>query len=67
MIRSYFAPNNNVKEARFSRQTVSYPLLNPAKMHIQLVEVFQKRAERGAFRHLGEGIHILGEALAAVA
>ena len=50
MIRSYLATNNNVKEARFPRQAVSYPLLNPAEMHIQLVEVFQQRAERGAFR-----------------
>ena len=42
-------------------------LLHPTEMYIQLVEMLQQRSERRAFRHLGKGVHILGEALAAIA
>ena len=42
-------------------------LLHPAEMDIELVEVLQEDAEGGAFGYLGEGVDILGEALAAVA
>ena len=42
-------------------------LLKPSEMHIQLVQMLKQGAEGGASGHLGEGVHILGEALAAVA
>ena len=42
-------------------------LLYPTEMHIQFMQVLQKGSERGAFRHLGKSINILGEALATVA
>ena len=42
-------------------------LLHPTEMHIQLVQMFQQGAEGCAFGHLGEGVDILGEALASVA
>ena len=41
--------------------------LHPTEMHIQLVQMFQQGAEGCAFGHLGEGVDILGEALATVA
>ena len=41
--------------------------LHSSEVNIQLVEVLKQGAEGGAFGHLGEGVHILGEALAAVA
>ena len=41
--------------------------LDPTEMHIQLVKMLQKRSERRALRHLGEGVHILWEALATIA
>ena len=31
------------------------------------MQMLQKRPKRGALRHLGEGVHILGEAFAAIA
>ena len=42
-------------------------LLNPTEMHVELMEVLKQRTQGRAFGHLGEGVHILGEALAAVA
>ena len=42
-------------------------LLHPTEMHIQLMQVLKQGAKRRALGHLGEGVHILGEALAAVA
>ena len=42
-------------------------LLHPTEMHIQLMQVLNQGAQGGALGHLGEGVHILGEALAAVA
>ena len=42
-------------------------LLHPSEMHIQLVEMLQQRSERRALGHLSEGVHVLGEALAAIA
>ena len=42
-------------------------LFKPTEMHIQLVQMLQEGAEGGASGHLGEGVHILREALAAVA
>ena len=42
-------------------------LLHPTEMHIQLVEMFQQRSKRRAFCHLGKGVHVFGEALAAIA
>ena len=41
--------------------------LNPAEMHIQLMQMLQQCSKRRALRHFGEGIHVLGEALAAIA
>ncbi len=42
-------------------------LLHPAEMHIELMQMLQQRSERRALRHLGEGVHVLGEALATIA
>ena len=42
-------------------------LLHPTEMHIQFVKVLQQRSKRRAFRHLGKGVHVLGEALATIA
>ena len=42
-------------------------LLHPTEMHVELMEMLQQRSERRALRHLGEGIHVLGETLAAIA
>lgn len=42
-------------------------LLYPTEMNIQLMQVLQQSAERGTLGHLGEGVDILGEALATVA
>ena len=42
-------------------------LLHPTEMHIQLMQMLQQRAERRAFRHLGKGVHVFWEALAAIA
>ena len=42
-------------------------LLYPTEVHIQLVQVLQQGAEGCALGHLGEGVDILGEALATVA
>ena len=42
-------------------------LFYPTEMHVKLMERRQQRAERRALGHLGEGVHVLGEALAAVA
>ena len=42
-------------------------LFHPTEMHVELMQVLKQGAEGGAFGHLGEGVHILGEALAAVA
>lgn len=42
-------------------------LLHSPEMHIQLVEMLKQGAQRGAFCHLGKGVDILGETLAAVA
>lgn len=41
--------------------------LNSSKVNVQLMQVLKQGAQRGALGHLGEGVHILGEALAAVA
>ena len=41
-------------------------LLHPTEMDVQLVEVLQQRSKGCALGHLGEGIDILGEALAAI-
>ena len=42
-------------------------LLHSPEMHIQLMQVLQQGTERRALSHLGEGVDILGEALATVA
>ena len=42
-------------------------LFHASEMHIQFVEMFQKRTERSAFGHLSEGIDILRKTLAAIA
>ena len=42
-------------------------LLDSTEVDVQLVEVFEEGAEWRSFGHLGEGVDILGEALAAVA
>ena len=42
-------------------------LLHSPEMHIQLVQVFQQGAEGCTLGHLGEGVDVLGEALATVA
>ena len=42
-------------------------LLNATEMHIQLMQMFQQGAQGRALGHLGKGIDILGEALAAIA
>ena len=41
--------------------------LHSPEMHIQLMEMLQQRSEWRALGHLGEGIHVLGETLAAIA
>ena len=41
--------------------------LDSTEMDVELVEVLQQGAEGSAFGHLGEGVNILGEALATVA
>ena len=38
----------------------------PTEMHVKLMQIFQKRAERRSLGHLGEGIDIFGEALATI-
>ena len=38
-----------------------------AEVDVEFVEVLKEDAEGGAFGHLGEGVHILGEALATIA
>ena len=40
---------------------------NSSKVNVQLMQVFKQGTQRRTFGHLGEGVHILGEALAAVA
>ena len=40
---------------------------HPPEMYIQLMKMLQQRSKRRALGHLGKGIHILREALAAVA
>ena len=42
-------------------------LLFPTKMHVQLMQMLQKSSKWRAFGHLCEGVHVLGEALAAIA
>ena len=42
-------------------------LFHPTEMYIQLMQVLKQGAQGGSLGHLGEGVHILGEALAAVA
>ena len=42
-------------------------LLHSPEMHIQFMQMLQKRSKRRSLRHLGKGIHILGEALATIA
>ena len=42
-------------------------LLHTPEMHIQLVQVLQQGSKRRALGHLGEGVDVLGEALATVA
>ena len=42
-------------------------LLHAAEMHVEFMEMLQKRSERRSLGHFGEGIHILGETLAAIA
>ena len=37
------------------------------EMDVEFVEVLKQGAQGGAFGHLGEGVHILREALAAIA
>ena len=44
-----------------------YMLLYSTEMHVKFMKVLQKRSERRTLRHLGKGIHILGEALATIA
>ncbi len=39
-------------------------LLYPTEMNVQLVQVLQQGSKGCAFCHLGEGVNILGEALA---
>jgi hypothetical protein len=41
--------------------------LHPSEMHIQLMEMLQEGAEGRPFGHFGEGVHVFGEALAAIA
>ena len=41
--------------------------LHPTEMHIQLMQMLQKRSKRRSLGHLGKGIHILWEALTAIA
>ena len=45
----------------------SDPLFESPELHVQLVERGEQRAERSSGRHLRECVHVLGEALAAVA
>ena len=42
-------------------------LFNATEVDVELVEVLQQGAEGGALGHLGEGVDILGEALATIA
>ena len=42
-------------------------LLKSTEMYIELMQRFKQLAERGACGHLGEGVDILREALAAIA
>ena len=42
-------------------------LFHPTEMHVQLMQVLKQGAQGSSFGHLGEGVHILGEAFAAVA
>ena len=42
-------------------------LFGATEVDVEFVEVLQEGAEGGAFGHLGEGVDILGEALAAIA
>ena len=42
-------------------------LFKTTEVNIQLMKMLQKRAERSAFCHLGESVHILREAFAAIA
>lgn len=42
-------------------------LLYSAKMHVQLMEMFQEGSQRRSLGHLSKSIDILGEALATVA
>ena len=50
-----------------ARLTGSNMFFLSTEMHVKFVEVLQKGTKRRALRHLGEGIHILGKALATVA
>ena len=47
-------------------RTVLYMLLLSPEMHIQLMQMFQQGSEGGALGHLGEGVDVLGEALATI-
>ena len=42
-------------------------LFHPTEMHIELMQMLQQGAKRRSLGHLGEGIDILGEALATIA
>ena len=42
-------------------------LFKTTEVNIQLMKMLQKRAEGSAFCHLGESVHILREAFAAIA
>ena len=42
-------------------------LFKTTEVNIQLMKMLQKRAERSAFCHLGESVHILREALSSIA
>ena len=42
-------------------------LFHSAEMNVQLMEMLQEHSKRCALGHLGKGIHVLGEALAAIA
>ena len=43
-----------------------YVFLHTSKVHIQIVEVLQQSAKRGALRHLRESVHIFREAFTAI-
>ena len=51
---------------RLLSDLILYMLLIPPEMDIEFMEVLQEGAERRTLGHFGEGIHILGEALAAI-